>query len=79
MPRADKCIKCLRLYCLESFANKDGNTVCIFLKVLPFFCSNKIPIKLIHIYFFKLLSNFLHQNICLYDVIYPALACVLII
>ena len=44
MPKADKCIKCFRLYSLESFASIDGNIEWIFLKEFPFFFSNKIPI-----------------------------------
>ena len=49
IPKADKWIKCLRLYSLQSFANNEGKTEWIFLKVLPRLFSNKIPIRLIQI------------------------------
>ena len=48
IPKADRWIKCFKLYCLQSFAKIDGNKVCIFLNEFPLF-SNNIPIKFIQI------------------------------
>ena len=61
MPKADKCIKCFRLYSLESFSNIEGNTEWMFLKEFPFFFSNKIPIKFIQ------MSDFLNNSLILFS------------
>ena len=50
--KADICIKCFKLYSLQSFAKRDGKIVCIFLNVFPFFFSYRIPIRFTHISFF---------------------------
>ena len=49
IPSADKCIKCFKLYSLQSFANNDGKVVWMFENVFPFFFSYKIPTKLMQI------------------------------
>ena len=51
--KADRCIKCLKLYSLQSLAKRDGKIVCIFLNVFPLFFSYKIPIKFIQISAFE--------------------------